>query len=796
MPRPLLTRSAAWAVAAFVLAPCVVALSGLTVSSASASVAEPRQAGATVPVSLAITSVSPQIATPGKPVTVSGTLTNISHDPMSGLSIWLRSSGTRFGNRESLHEYASGTIPFDSPVNGAVANVTKPLAPRATVRWSITLRGAQLPMTDFGVYPLAAQANSADLTPLAASRTFLPFWPGKKGPGDPVRQDVAWIWPLIDQPRQAICGLLDNSLAASFSSGGRLGGLLQAGRAYSRSAHLTWAIDPALFTNVATMSRPYHAGGTAGCHGSPQRASQSARTWLAGVKAATAGQPVFVTPYDDADIAALTRYNLKADLYRSFTEGRQVAEQVLGRSLSPAAAGTAGSTNAIAWPANGTASGADLANLAASDKISTVVLDSSAMPAPPEVNFTPSSQATTQDGTGSGMKVLLSDDTITQLVGSASAASGSQATTFSVEQRYLAETAMIAAERPNLARSIVVAPPRRWDPPGGLASALLNETVHAPWLRPVTLTSLAAVKDPAGQVDRQALPRRISGARLARSLVTEVRQLDQQVELLTSIQTAPNPNLERSVFAIESSAWRDGGQAGQQTLADEISADVARQESKLRIVVTKGEREQLTGRTGTVPVLISNRNNYAVRVRLQADAGGGVTVKKQPATQPIPADALVIVKLPVTATAIGSTTLTLSLLTPSGIPIPGARATMTIQATHYGTLALVIIAAVLGVFMISSGIRTFRRRGRRGRDGAADAGPSDTPPEPGDVAPAPPELQGRAEKSDTVVSDRIKNRRASLGPFNANTGHANGHDQAGAEEMDDYAWAPGWTDRR
>ncbi len=61
-------------------------------------------------------------------------------------------------------------------------------------------------------------------------RTFLPFWPkARKGQPRP-HDDIAWIWPLIDSPDQGPCpGLLDNHLAASLTSGGRLAGLLSAG---------------------------------------------------------------------------------------------------------------------------------------------------------------------------------------------------------------------------------------------------------------------------------------------------------------------------------------------------------------------------------------------------------------------------------------------------------------------------------------------------------------------------------------------------------------------------------------
>ena len=356
--------------------------------------------------------------------------------------------------------------------------------------------------------------------------------------------------------------LLNNGLAASLASGGRLSGLLQAGLQYANSAQLTWAVDPALLASVTTMTKPYVVSNGGGCNGTANRASPAAVSWLAQLKTATAGQPMFVTPYADADIAALTRYGMNADLTRAYTEGRAVASSALGRDFAASAPGSSTTLTGMAWPADGIANYGVLENLAANG-ITTVVLDSSTMPPSPRQDFTPSAQTTTPDGEGPDLKVLLSDDTIAQIIGSANAPSDSKATAFAVAQRYLAETAMIAAEQPSLARSIVVTPPRRWDPPAGLASDLLRETVSAPWLHPASLGELAAVQHPPGQVSRQA-PDAVSHAELGRSLLAQARQLDQQVKLLQSIQQNPDLTLDYGVAAVESAAWRggDGSAAG------------------------------------------------------------------------------------------------------------------------------------------------------------------------------------------------------------------------------------------
>jgi Family of unknown function (DUF6049) len=807
MPRPLLTGCAAMAVAAW------LALAGLA-PSADAATAGAAQSAGTPQVSLAITSVSPAYARPGKTVTVTGTLTNDSGAALQDLTVQLGSSSMPLGSRNLLQEYADGTFAAlqDQPVPGAVTDLPATLAPRATTGWTVTLHPVQVPLTSFGVYPLAAEADSPVFGQLAEDRTFLPFWPGKRDL-DPDPQQIAWVWPLIDQPRQAMCSdrLLNDGLAASLASGGRLNGLLQAGLQYATSAQLTWAVDPALLANVATMTKPYVVvGNGAECSGTAERASPAAVSWLAQLKTATAGQPMFVTPYADADVAALTRDGMNADLTRAFTEGRSAASGILGRDFTAPAASSDTNLADVAWPADGIANYAVLENLAGSDGITTVVLGSSTMPAPPQVDFTPTAQTTTPDGEGPKLKVLLSDDKITQIIGSADSPSASKATAFAVAQRYLAETAMIAAEQPSLARSIVVTPPRRWDPPAGLASDLLSETVHAPWLQPTSLGEMADVQHPAGQVHRQA-PDVVSKAALGPSLLAQARQLDQQVKLLQSIQQTPDPALDDGVAAVESTAWRGGGGLQGSVQAQQFSQYLSGQEGKLRIGGPK--RITLAGLKGPVPVSITNDLGYTVRVKLEAGPNSGITVKSPPALLVIPPGQQQIKKVEVAAAAAGLATLRLRLVTPEGAPL-SAQDTVYIQATHYGTLALVIIGAALAVFILTSVTRAVRRRraargGPAGPDPGPDPGPAPAPQEAGPAprdaghaaqdagsGPAPqdagsgPRDTARGEQDwsdDQGEADNV----VTGGPT---SGHAPAHDAA--EETDDYAWAPGWADPR
>jgi hypothetical protein len=782
-----------------VLSACVLAAMPLALALAAGPAdAQPGSArqGSALPVSLAITSVSPAYATPGQTVTVRGLVTNTSAAAMSGMSVRLRSSSVSFPSRDALQEYADGNEPLaDSYIQGAVRQIPSTLAPGATAHWTIRLPVAHVRMTSFGVYPLAAEADSASGAALdgGTSRTFLPYWPRKHGPDPrPMRQDIAWVWPLIDQPRQSECpGFPDNSLAPSLAAGGRLSSLLAAGAAQSASAQLPWAIDPALLADVEEMKDgPYRVGASAECtHSRQLPASHAAAAWLAGLLAATRGQPVFVTPYADVDIAALSRVSLDQDLASAFTEGRSVASKVLRRDFSLPAAqqssqAAAQQLNGMAWPADGLANHAVLQNLAVS-KITAVVLDSTMLPlAAGSPSFIPADAiASTPDGVDGDMRVLLSDDTITQILGTADAPSEPPATAFAVEQRFLAETAMIAAQAPNSSRAIVVAPPRRWAPPAGLAQGLLTETASAPWLQPVSLGRLAAEPAPP-PVSLQPPPGSAKGG-LSRHLLRKVKSLDRRAALLQSIRLHPDPQLGRAVAAVESSAWR--GRAGRtqaQVLLSRLSDYIASQQSAVTIIaplpVTLG------GLKGTVPVSISNRLGYAVHVRLKVSVpSDGRFTSSPPPIETIPAQQVVNVKLKMRSTTVGSTTVSLSLLTPGGRALPGKPVAMTIRATHFGTLALVILAGALGVFMITSAARAMRQghatRPRPGHAGSAAAAADDA------------ERPEDAVAADSVVADHADQQRTADQRTADHTGTAGYHDPT--EDTDEFARAPGWADQ-
>ena len=159
---------------------------------------------------------------------------------------------------------------------------------------------------------------------------------------------------------------------------------------------------------------------------------------------------------------------------------------------------------------------------------------------------------------------------------------------------------MIAGEFPAVPRSVVIAPPRQWNPTDSLATALLAESDDAPWLRPASLSSLITANSAAGQVPRERPPgTKFGRGELHRSLLRKVKGLEDSIRLQASMFGVKRPStyLAGAVAAVESSAWRGHPHRAKALLAS-VSAHLAAQERQVRIIDTG--QDTLTGKSGPV----------------------------------------------------------------------------------------------------------------------------------------------------------------------------------------------------
>jgi hypothetical protein len=657
---------------------------------------------------VSIDQVSPSYATPNATITVHGTITNDTGSALTGLQVQLLSSTQYFVGRSEMDSYAAGhDSQLDMYQEGNGSSLSGTLRSRTTVRWSasFTAASAGFPGSGFVVFPLAAQVLYADGAPAAIDRTFLPYWPGS-GAAAPL--SVAWIWPLIDTPQQGICGatLATNSLAASFGTGGRLDTLLSVGSQWAQQDHLTWAVDPALLSDANVMTRQYDVGGDASCMDrNPERASGAAAAWLSTLRDTTAAEPMFVTAYANADIAALTRAGLDQNMSTAYRIGDSVASKVLSHPVS----------TAFAWPADGTADASVLTSYVRYGGSATVVLNSGELPS----NDGPYDNAlnATKTQTGTTMGVLLADSAITSALGSASAASPA-GTQFDAEQDFLAQTAMILAEGPNLQRSLVIAPPQRWDPSAAEAEALLSLTSTVPWLHPTDLSTLATAASHLTTTAPLPASQPASGE-LGSEYTSQIAAVNESAAVYKDLLYQPGANvldsIDAAVTATTSTAWRGDGAAGGWLALRKLGSYLVTSEKKVQIIT--GKKILLGGSSGTTPVSVQNLLPVEVQVRVVATpaAGGQLTVGKFKDLIPVPAMKTATVRVPLHTSAISTTTMQLQLQTEDGSPLTWTSQSLSVQATRYGRALLILIAAALGVLVLASVARWFRRRLTDGR---------------------------------------------------------------------------------
>ncbi len=654
------------------------------------------------PVSVTITGMSPQWARPKTTVTVSGTVTNVSKDPITDLSVELEASSVAFSSPAEFEAYVTQPEQAGAAV-AAPHEIPGALRPGQSARWSIRFTARAAGLTAFGVYPLTAQVNAdvtGSLSPaLNYDYTYLPYIPARRGQyakTSPASDEIAWVWPLIDYPLidypfTTVPGISEcsgsrvSALNASLSPNGRLASLLAAGQLYTGRDKLTWAIDPALLANIRTLS---------GCPGAPGPAAAASK-WLSTARTAISGQQLFATPYADVDLTLISHRATANDVNTAFSLGFSRASQILDRNLSPSSSSPVTGT---AWPADGIASLGTVSDLAAKDKIGSILLSDQSVTSGPGTAFLP------ENAVGSYIRVLLYSQSLSTLLGSATNAAG-PTSAFAVSQQYLAETALLAQQDP--ASPIVVAPPQRWQPPAGLAATVLHDTATAPWLKPTTVASVevhATSKD-------LTLPDNAKAGSFSRPVIRKLTAIDAAIRQLNKIHVTDDFSL--ALAALESSAWRTLPRGEQLAQLSPLLKDLVGQEAGVKLAAAK--RVTLGGLKGNVQVSIDNTLNYPVRVQIQPQIqqppGGGFQAVQEPSgVITVPPDGQQPVTIHVVATQVGATQITLRLLNPDGQPLPNSSPVrVEVQATQFGNIAMIILASVLGLFVLGSAIRGARR---------------------------------------------------------------------------------------
>jgi hypothetical protein len=681
------------------------------------------------PVAVRVTALTRAPTSEDEPFRVAGQLLNCGSEALQDLQVRL-AVGRRVTTRSELRLADAEPVVGRRRLPGQDADRTS-LAPGAGTGFSVEVAVADLrPGERNGVLPLAVQARgrSSDRGsrgPVGLAHTFVPWFP--EGPVAPTR--IAWVVPLVDRPHRGpgevmLDDQLDVLLEDDPARRGRLESLLLGARAGAQGAcddlapepcrgdpvPVTYAVDPDLVHSAEAMTRPYSVR-VAG-ERTDEPASQNAEQWLRSLRTVAGDGNVLALPYADPDVVALSRTDspVKDDVELLTRLGQSEARRLLGVEPLPS----------VAWPPPGPVATA-VDPLAAGEGTALLLHESVLVPDAAQ-DRTPNARKTLPS-TLDPVTALVADDALSRLVTTGPESEGWQGPRLA-EQRWIAETAIIAAERPSESRTLVVAPARRADVRAEVLAAAVADTGRLPWLCGVPLADVAAgrercegVPDDQGPApaDEEAVlltgapPTAVLPASFVRD-VAEVRRAsdqftDQVLVAGTREAQATKARLLRARGRAESAAWRDSLTQGRRVLGL-LADDVAFLRSRIVLV---GAPALLTGRVGTVQLVVENGLDQPVNVGVRLDPTSAARLSSEDtALQVVPPRSTQQVSVRVEARTSGRFTARAVLVDASGRPL-GPPVEFEVRSTQYGRVALAVTGAAAVVLVCAAGARLVRR---------------------------------------------------------------------------------------
>ncbi|MFI6484487.1 DUF6049 family protein [Nonomuraea sp. NPDC050663] len=659
-------------------------------------VVAPPGAAARAETKLWVKAFTPDVPTsPTTPITISGTLTNRGTTPLQGTQIRLRTSNQRFTGRAELESYQSGQlVSRDVAWTAGSVTLSAPVEPGATVSWQTQITPAQLTLSQFGVYPLSIQAfDSWSGTEIDIWRSFLTYAPAN-APKLP-KTKLAFALPIIDEPhRSDKTTFTDDELRTSITDKGRLGRLLKLAQTAPKTA--TWFVEPGILDDVQSMADTYSVlvkGNPESKAGAPE-----ATAWLNSLSAALAGVPVVAVPYSDPDLVALAHNGLDKQTGVAIETGAASAASLLKRSDISTTAN---------WPAAGLLD-ADALDVLSIAKVDTVLLSPENLPASQQLLTTPDAAATL-DTVGGSVTALVPDPVLSHTLEPDTAVAGS---TLAAKHRFIAETAIIASETPATAKSLVVAPTRRWDPNAAHVTALMKAASSLPWLAMSPLDSIEPVRNspprgPLTYTDANA------STELGKAYLDQVKQVAHDAQLTAQVTTSLKfSGFETSILRLTSAGWRKrlrAAESARKTVAKGVAGKLD------DVLVPSVDRPRaLAGNNGWVPISVTNGtpNDIALRLVVTADKTDELSIGDYPDELNIGAGQSGTIQVPMEVKTAADTTVSVQLQTRDGLAY-GSPYKLTIRTTGYTGIALVIVGAALVVMLAAVVMRVLRRRSQK-----------------------------------------------------------------------------------
>ncbi len=589
--------------------------------------------------------------------------------------------GERLGNR------------LDEPWE-LVDEVATTLNPRQSATFAVNVPVDQLTFGPTGIYvagvDVRATPSDSNARETWRARSFLPYLP-KGTKMTPV--EVSFLLPVTARPSLVAGDRLIGSTAGNatttasgmpnlreFGPKGRLTRLLELGSKHD----LTFVVDPELLAEAERMADGYTTSS-----GETVTAEDAAyvRRWLNRARGILGAGHTLMLPYADPDLPALERHRLTDRYGRAVSSAKQAVKDYR-------------TSGTLAWPGTGFADAGTLETIAASGA-KTVLLSARALPRLPADGSSPVASLATPEG---ALTALVADPSLT------AGGPGGATTPVSVQQRFLSETALLALRgggSPAAQRRVVAALPRNWNP-GTSGSVLFSTVESTSWLRPVRAGALLSQAPTAygGPLAKSAADSRQV---LSPAVVSRLRQLSTTTDTLLDLLAEPNKSrasLDRGILRGTSMSWRSDPQQAVE-LIDAMDADLNERVSKVSVIPPR--LVTLSSRSGRFPVTIWNRGTQPVHVQLEVRSHDPELLTVAP-IETVRVDPRRRVTVSVTAdtTGGGAVQLDVRLATPAGTEF-GETESFNVRIRGYGQVGWAVIGVGLGLLLLASGTRIFRR---------------------------------------------------------------------------------------
>lgn len=584
--------------------------------------------------------------------------------------------------------------------------------------WKVSTPLSKLGLSPDHVYAIDVEAWT-DGELLGSLRTYLPY---EIGSGQSLAATQLSVLAPVTAPAPLdgyeepvgstrYWELTEDNLAQQMRSDGSLYQLLSAGAQLPKGT-ISWAVDPDLL-NAASQIQAGYVVAKSGASDQPGSDADTAGAWLkeADTVLSSANSELWQLPATDPDLGSLsaapaaTAQRLVSTAAAQSTTGNTVKTDTGAAPLG-----------LLAWPADGQVNASTL-NLAQSINPAAVVVDSDSIGlSVPDQAYTPTGRAS-----ANGRNDLVVGDSALDAImagdpADAAYTSDGSSQTVLATQRLLAQTALIALDKPALARSVLLTLPRS-SAESAKDMSVLASLKDASWLKPAGLSTLLK-QSPDAQASL-GTPTRSTAATntdLTSGQLSQALSLDARLQLYQSILAnggSAEDGFGEAVMRTLSTSWR-GDSAGWTSFESAVSNRLTSQMGQVYLIPKSGLT--LSGKSGSIPFTVVNRLPESVKLGLSIQTDRtGLRVTQIPVRKFATGSTTVDVK--VTAETPGANVHVTAYLINSagqhyGSAESGGSQSLQVKVTSIGFVALLLFAGSAALLVFAVGLRIYR--GRRG----------------------------------------------------------------------------------